>query len=155
MSAVEVTKVMTKRQISRKKWKDKNKEHTNAYNKKKYAENPEQFKSRMTKHKENFDWKSRDRNTTLVREYGITLNEYNTMLAKQGGVCAICNQPETAISRWNPSIIKNLSVDHNHITGKTRGLLCGQCNTAIGRFKDDINILQLAINYLRRFDDQS
>jgi hypothetical protein len=75
----------------------------------------------------------------LKRSFGISLNEYNSMLDSQGGVCAICGTKEN----------RNLAVDHDHNTGKIRGLLCTNCNTAIGSFKDDINIMERAINYMK------
>ena len=79
------------------------------------------------------------------RENGIvdmTVERYEQMLSEQDGSCAICSMP----------VNKNgtrLCVDHDHKTGKTRGLLCHNCNTAIGRFEDRIDLLESAIEYLR------
>ena len=73
------------------------------------------------------------------REYGLTEEEYNNMILSQNNLCAICN---------NPSKNKALAIDHNHKTGKVRGLLCMNCNTGIGFLKDDITILNNAIKYL-------
>jgi len=153
MAELEIAKTMTKRQISRKRWRDKNKEHRNAYNRTKYALDPAFFLARNAKSKKNIDWRSRDRNTMLIRNYGITLKEYNIMFTKQNGVCDICNQPEISVTRWDPDKIKSLAVDHNHTTGVVRGLLCGKCNTALGIFNDSINELEKAINYLRRHNE--
>ena len=72
-------------------------------------------------------------------KYGITYAEYNLMLRKQHYKCKICKIPEGK---------KALSVDHNHITGKVRGLLCNNCNSLLGYAKDNPIILQLAIDYL-------
>lgn len=69
------------------------------------------------------------------------------MFEKQNGVCAICKKPETA-KKQSGNGIKRLSVDHDHTTGAIRGLLCMYCNTALGKFKDDIEILKSAIVYL-------
>lgn len=83
----------------------------------------------------------KERNFYLKKKYGITADDYDTMEAAQGGKCAICGGNQT--KRY-----KNFSVDHCHITGKVRGLLCSPCNKALGSFKDDVDILKTAINYL-------
>jgi hypothetical protein len=88
-------------------------------------------------------------NTKYKNRYGITVKEYNTMLAKQGGVCAICKEKESSISRWHSKTIR-LAVDHNHTTGVVRGVLCNRCNRGIGYLNDDITILRAAIEYLER-----
>jgi hypothetical protein len=69
------------------------------------------------------------------------------MLEVQNGVCAICKLPESRKSR---SGLYTLSVDHDHKTGKVRGLLCHRCNNCLGTLKDDTHILQSAIDYLNR-----
>jgi len=65
------------------------------------------------------------------------------MLTVQNGQCAICgtNDPGGGY--------KNFAVDHNHISGEVRGLLCTRCNRGLGLFKDDPVLTQLATNYLR------
>jgi hypothetical protein len=78
-----------------------------------------------------------ERDWYLRTEYGITLTQYETLLEKQGGGCAICGRKE-----------KCLCVDHDHATGRVRGLLCGSCNNGLGRFKDDPKRLRRAANYL-------
>jgi len=82
----------------------------------------------------------RVKNRVLKYSYGITLEDYNEMLAIQNGVCAICNQSCTTGRR--------LCVDHDHKTGKVRGLLCNDCNSGIGKLKDSSEILKNAANYL-------
>lgn len=79
----------------------------------------------------------------LKRKYGITLSDYDNLLEAQGGVCAICKSFETDKRRGN------LSVDHDHETGKIRGLLCNRCNRGIGYLKDNPEILEAAARYLR------
>lgn len=76
----------------------------------------------------------------LLVRYKITLDDYNNMLLKQNSVCAIC------------CVYKNekLHVDHCHITGTIRGLLCGSCNRALGLLKDDVERLSKAIEYLKK-----
>lgn len=86
----------------------------------------------------------RERN--LKKSFGITLAEYNSILEEQGGVCAICGVDACATGR-------NFAVDHCHATGKIRGLLCQFCNTALGQFRDDKQILLNAVKYLERNED--
>jgi hypothetical protein len=79
--------------------------------------------------------------------FGITPEDYDAMIASQKNLCAICGQPETA--KCN-GVIKALSVDHCHSTGKVRELLCNRCNVGIGRLGDSIELLEAAAAYLRR-----
>ena len=80
----------------------------------------------------------------LRSKYGITLIEYNTMLAQQNGVCAICN--EYNVDRKGTH--KRMPVDHDHKTGAVRGILCNRCNLLLGKAGDNIELLSAAINYL-------
>jgi uncharacterized protein YbaR (Trm112 family) len=80
------------------------------------------------------------RDAELRRLYGITLDDYIEMFKKQNGVCAICG--------YECQTKKSLSVDHDHKTGKVRGLLCNRCNRALGMFRDDVNTVRYALNYL-------
>lgn len=73
--------------------------------------------------------------------YGITLTEWETLLAAQGGRCAICDTDE-------PGGRGDWHVDHSHETGEVRGLLCHACNTGIGSLKDDPALLRAALTYL-------
>ncbi|WP_431832476.1 endonuclease VII domain-containing protein [Brucella melitensis] len=84
---------------------------------------------------------SKAREMNLKRLYGITLEEYEAMLLKQDGVCAICGLTERVEGRA-------LAVDHCHATGAVRGLLCSACNIALGKFEDDTERLRKAITYL-------
>lgn len=79
--------------------------------------------------------------------YGLSMEEYQQMLADQNGVCAICSLPETSYN--TRGTIKPLCVDHCHKTGKVRKLLCNACNQVIGRADDNIAILEKAIEYLK------
>lgn len=81
----------------------------------------------------------------LFVHYGLRLGEYDEMLAAQDGVCAIC--------RGLNKSGKRLAVDHDHNTGKVRGLLCTNCNTAIGKLGHDLGLLNAAINYLEVSSD--
>lgn len=78
----------------------------------------------------------------LRRTYGIDIDDYEMMLARQNGTCAIC------LTDCNRSTTKRLCVDRDHDTGTVRGLLCFQCNVGLGKFKDDPALLQAAIQYI-------
>lgn len=80
------------------------------------------------------------RRKELKRMYGISLEQYAEMFKKQGEVCAICKN--TCKTK------KSLSVDHDHVTGKVRGLLCNKCNIALGALNDNVILFQRAIQYL-------
>ena len=88
------------------------------------------------------------RRAHLKRLYNMTLEEYDNMFIRQGGKCAICGGVDP---RHKSGI---LCVDHCHITGEVRALLCGKCNPALGGFDDNITILLSAIEYLKRFEDE-
>lgn len=89
--------------------------------------------------------KSQRRNN-LRTKYGLSLRDYDEMLAKQGGVCAICGKdPKDNVVSTR---VHRLSVDHNHETGKIRGLLCNQCNRGLGFLQDSSHLLRVAANYL-------
>lgn len=79
----------------------------------------------------------------MLRKYGISAAEFDQMLEEQGGVCAICAGP-----RSGPG--NRFHVDHCHDSNKVRGLLCGNCNTAIGLLGDDPERAEKAAAYLRR-----
>jgi len=74
----------------------------------------------------------------LKRRYGIGADDFDRMVADQGGVCLICERPDPE------------HVDHDHVTGKVRGILCFNCNGGLGQFKDDIDALLAAAAYLER-----
>lgn len=79
-----------------------------------------------------------------LRQYGLTPEQYDDLLQAQSGLCAICHRL--------PSAKRRLAVDHDHATGKVRGLLCYRCNTALGAFADDARTLHRAAEYLRKAD---
>ena len=81
---------------------------------------------------------------SIKSKYGITPEEYREMLLFQNGVCAICQKPETAMRNGS---FKDLAIDHNHSTGKVRGLLCSRCNMGIGYLMDNAENLRRAADY--------
>lgn len=84
--------------------------------------------------------RSRARKSKLFIKYGITEEDYERMLEEQDHLCAICREPCSSGRR--------LAVDHCHLTGKVRGLLCMNCNIALGKLKDSVKIAQSLIRYL-------
>jgi hypothetical protein len=92
------------------------------------------------------------RNRETVRRYrlrvnfGMTLAQYDEMLALQDGKCAICREPETATAVGK---VLELAVDHDHETGEVRALLCGNCNKGLGNFRDSPELLLAAASYLQ------
>lgn len=87
--------------------------------------------------------KAAQRRADLKHRYGITEAEYGRLLAEQNGGCAICSTTECASGR-------RLAVDHCHATGRVRGLLCRDCNTVLGKFRDDAERFERAAAYLRK-----
>lgn len=87
--------------------------------------------------------RQQQRKSTLKTQYGMTEADYETLLDAQDGRCAICRQPP-------PSYRPILHVDHDHDRGTVRGLLCSDCNLAIGKLHDSIDLLRAAVDYLAR-----
>lgn len=87
------------------------------------------------------------REWTLNRKYNIGKVEYDAMLVKQNGVCAICCEAEVFINKKTGKL-QEFSVDHDHETSAVRGLLCVRCNRMLGYARDDQGILRRAIRYL-------
>jgi len=83
------------------------------------------------------------RKTKLKHKYGLSIDDYNKMLKEQGCCCKICGITVDVFG-------KNLVVDHDHKTGKIRGLLCNSCNSVLGYAKEDEKIMLNAIEYLKQ-----
>ncbi len=90
------------------------------------------------------EYRQRRKDIRLKSLYGITLEDYNKMFQEQNGCCKICNKHQT-----EEGVI--LCVDHDHTTGKVRGLLCKKCNQAIGLLKDSIENCLSAAEYLKEY----
>jgi Recombination endonuclease VII len=88
----------------------------------------------------------------LRKTFGITLAQYNEMSAAQGGLCAICGQPERSMRGGK---LKRLAVDHDHDAGAVRALLCTNCNPMLGYAGDSPDILRKAAVYLERFKKEA
>jgi hypothetical protein len=85
------------------------------------------------------------------RKFGVTREEFESLLRTQDHKCAICKKPETATRKGK---LKSLAVDHNHTTGKVRGLLCMACNIMIGNGREDSEVLRSAISYLEKHSEE-
>lgn len=98
-------------------------------------------KKRKSHNKSQLKWAhsnfEKRKNADLKRKYDISLEDYKTMMESQDGKCAICTKKHDS-----------LHVDHDHSTGKIRGLLCQTCNMALGLMKDNITSLLKAVEYL-------
>ena len=110
------------------------------YNKDNY--DSDKHKDYMKEYHQKPTSKLKKRDNHLKRAYGITLKEYNKMWKQQEGCCRICGDHELVLN-------KTLHVDHCHTSGKVRGLLCSNCNTGLGMFKDNQEILKNAVDYLK------
>lgn len=91
--------------------------------------------------------RSHKRNMWLLKTYQIDSLSYYRLLKQQNEVCAICGKKEIIFDKRNNKF-RSLAIDHNHKTGKIRGLLCSKCNRGLGLFDDNIQLLKNVIIYL-------
>lgn len=104
---------------------------------KSHRDNPERTKANTKRWREKM--KDQLPEYQRRRKFGIPFGTYDRMLAEQGGACAICRAE-----------FPRLLIDHCHASGKVRGLLCNNCNTGIGMFSDDPQLMQAAAQYVRQ-----
>ena len=109
-------------------------------------ENPERHRANQQRYRADGRKAAKDRASYLKRTFGITVQQYDEMLAAQGGVCFLCRRPPTA---WI-----SLHVDHDHESGAIRKLLCFRCNNALGDLDDDPDLLARAAAYLADHDPE-
>lgn len=128
------------KQHSHKEWLLKNKEKMTLYRKTHYKENREIYLERSKKWAEKN--KRRRKHNVLMATHGISIDTYESMLVKQNYKCACCPTLHSDLTR-------GLFVDHDHITGKIRGLLCTSCNSSLGYAKDNIEVLLNMVKYLQ------
>jgi putative hemolysin len=137
-----------KTRASSRKWAKSHPEERRSYEERRKKRDPEVYRlnvQRRTKksyEKHRLTYLSNHRNTVFNLEEG----EYEAMLQNQDGKCAICKLPESHTCKER---LISLAVDHDAKTGQIRGLLCRSCNVSLGHFKDDIDRLNAAIEYLR------
>ncbi len=108
----------------------------------------EEYKRKAREYKKSDKYQKWRRNDMFKKQFGITLDDYDKMLESQKGLCAICGLKETFTMKGRTH---SLAVDHDHVTGKIRGLLCRACNQMLGLGKDKITTLEGAIQYLKKY----
>lgn len=122
-------------------WKEKNPDKVKEQNLRKYERNKAKHKAYMAaryvanpEHVRRIARESyaRNREDRRAAQYGLPKGSYEEMLQRQGGVCAICGTPP----RKSNLKATALDIDHDHATGRVRGLLCGNCNTSLGKLGD-------------------
>lgn len=119
-------------------WKERNRDHVNAYTRAWYRKNIEERRRKRREYlKKNPEMA---RANQLLVKYGIRLSEWKELLTIQRGQCKIC------FTRFSKKI--KPCVDHDHSTNKVRGILCVNCNVMLGNARDSILILKQAIEYL-------
>ena len=91
----------------------------------------------------NAPWKSQN-----YARYGVTIAEVQALFESQHGLCAVCGNPETCISKRTGKP-KMLHLDHDHKTGKVRGLLCQDCNMALGHMREDVKRIEALLDYVK------
>lgn len=95
------------------------------------------------------DWERHLRKSYLKRTYGITVEEADALLERQDGKCAICGTPEGDSRGFR------MHIDHDHATGAVRGVLCNLCNSGLGQFRDNPDLLRQAIAYLAAAEERN
>ena len=135
-----------KRKEYHKQYSIKNKEKINKKNKKWIEKNKEYYlnyhKEYNRKNSKIISIKNRERR--LIKKYNLSIDKYNKMLQQQNNKCAICKIDQKEFDR-------PLSVDHNHLTGQVRGLLCVICNTNVGVVEEKIKPIQ---EYLNKYKEK-
>jgi hypothetical protein len=112
-----------------KRWHSQNKEYANAYRRRWAAENPEKAEAQ--------------RQRKRLRRYGLTIEQYDDIVCRQNNRCGVCRCSLAEIES------KRIHIDHCHVTGRVRGVLCEQCNLGIGKFKENAEALARAAEYLQ------
>jgi hypothetical protein len=145
-----------KTKIRNREWALKNKEKINERQRRRYKESPKKreagkkwrmanreksSKSSMNWYRNSIDRVKHNQRIYKLRSFNLSLEDFNNLFQKQNGNCGICEK--------NQSLFKTkFAIDHDHKTGKVRGLLCASCNIGLGMMKDDKDILLKAIKYL-------
>jgi DNA repair exonuclease SbcCD ATPase subunit len=142
-----------------KKYRNANKDKIKETNRIYHAENKDERNKQMTKYrianrdKLNEIAKSKrtpekNKKYAIKSTYGLTLEQYNSMLNQTGGKCPIC---DVEFKRKGDGGGKHPCVDHCHKTGKVRGIICSKCNAGIGNLNDNIQRIRKAADWLESF----
>jgi hypothetical protein len=117
--------------------------------KRKHAEYMREYDKRKPEKKRLYrkNYRENHKANQLKAKYGITVEDYQSMFDSQGGVCKLCGMEETTkISKGDG--VRSLAVDHDHNTGKVRGLLCHQCNVVLGQYEKHKDLFPKFQEYL-------
>lgn len=108
-----------------------------------YSKDPEKFRKRTRDWRQNHlhEIRSQDKNRRLLKRYGLTIEERDQMIEDQGGKCALCKRDFHDKNKPN--------VDHDHETGRVRGILCFSCNQALGKLGDTYAKMLSVLEYLK------
>lgn len=126
------------------KYREANRESINKQRREYYASKKD---SMLQRKKELYDPVAA-RNRRLLKQYGITIQQYDEMYEDQKGCCYICGKHETQTQITNQFKGQRLNVDHCHVTGKVRKLLCAPCNTALGLLEEDRERVKKLYDYI-------
>ena len=140
LDSVPFGKTIEEHRIYYKWWRTRNKED---YNKKRLEWANKNRKKRTIQ----------ARNSYLKKKYNISNEEYYSLYNKQNGKCAICFQCIEIILNKRGNNSNSCHLDHDHKTGKIRGMLCHSCNNALGHFKDNTKIMLQAVKYITNYID--
>ena len=113
------------------------------------AKNKEKYREKQKQQREKKRFTLEQRAKYIQKTYGVSLDWYIYTYNFQKGCCAICKKPLTLFKQSETESSNNVAnVDHNHFTGFVRGLLCGDCNRALGLLQDNITAIRNAAEYL-------
>ena len=141
--SIQLSNLIRSKRPSRIKWVKENRIKLNEKMQEWREKNRERFRLYMRDYcRKNRDKINENQKTTRIKRlYGITLEQFETLLKNQGGGCAICGKEKKKY---------RLAIDHDHKTGRVRGILCSPCNRALGILGDSIDGLQKATQYLNQ-----
>lgn len=128
-----------------KEWLAANPGKSSEYSRRWERKNPEKVRKIQRARAQKPARKEWQRANLLKKKHRITAEQYASMLQEQNAVCAICKQPERS------KLTQRLAVDHCHVHGHIRGLLCMSCNNGLGRFRDNPDVLEAAAAYIRKY----
>lgn len=128
-------------------YKKQNREYINAQQRERRKMNIISYKQKESEYRNKNRQSIRENHS--ARKYGMTIEQYKEFIINHNNLCSICFKEETRKTR-DGETTSTLCVDHCHDTGRVRGLVCHNCNNGLGRFFDSIELLQSAIDYLKK-----
>ena len=145
--------------MAQKKYYDANREKRLANTRSWEERNPERARNnRRRGQPKRKEWKKANPDKVRAgyrrQRYGITPERFEELVRLQNNLCAICHKSETVVD-YRTGELRALSVDHNHETDQPRELLCRRCNSGIGMFDEEVELLRSAIQYLEKHSNAS